>query len=126
MNGEDEDNIKWAAMALYGGGASTIVSTISSFILAMVMFPEAQRKAPEEIDGLIGSGRLPQFKDQDRLPYIQGIVKEIYRCAPVAPMDMAHMSKGDINYNGYLVPKGAYLLPATWWFCQGVRGSEFF
>ncbi len=34
-------------------------------------------------------------------------------------MGFPHMSKEDIDYNGYLVPNGAYLLSAIWWFYHG-------
>lgn len=35
----------------------------------MVHHPEAQRKAQQEIDAIVGQGRLPTFADRASLPY---------------------------------------------------------
>jgi cytochrome P450 len=53
------------------------VATISSFLLALALYPEVQIHAQEELDHLIG--RLPTFDDRPTLPYIEGIVKETLR-----------------------------------------------
>ena len=56
------------------------------FMLAMVLFPDTQRKAQEELDVVVGRGRLPTFDDLESLVYIQAIVKEILRWHPVGPL----------------------------------------
>ena len=45
----------------------------------MVRHPEVYRKAQEEIDRVVGPDRLPDFDDRDSLPYLNAIVKEVYR-----------------------------------------------
>ncbi len=45
----------------------------------MVLHPEIVHKAQEEIDSVVGSDRLPQFSDREKLPYIEGIVQESLR-----------------------------------------------
>lgn len=45
----------------------------------MMQFPNVQRIAQEEIDKVIGGGRLPTFEERDVLPYLTAIVKEILR-----------------------------------------------
>lgn len=52
----------------------------------MTLFPDVQRRAHEEIDRVVGSKRLPEFSDQENLPYITAIVKEILRWAPPFPL----------------------------------------
>ncbi|KJZ68017.1 hypothetical protein HIM_12592 [Hirsutella minnesotensis 3608] len=115
---DDEDAIKWTAATLYIAGSDTMVSSLSSFILAMVLFPDVQRRAQDEIDCVVGSSRLPRLQDRDKLPYIKALVKEVFRWLPPGPMGIAHMSEEDSISNGYLIPKGAILLPAIWWFCH--------
>lgn len=61
-------------------------STLSTFFLVMTLFPEVQRRAHMDIDRVVGSGRLPDFADQDSLPYITAIVKETLRWAPPLPL----------------------------------------
>jgi hypothetical protein len=47
--------------------------------LALVLYPEAQTRGQEELDRVIGVGRLPTFDDQPNLPYIEFLVKETLR-----------------------------------------------
>ena len=116
LSQEDEQAVIWTAASLYGAAADTTVITLTIFTLAMVMFPDAQQKAQEEIDRVVGRDRLPSFKDRDQLPYVNGLVKETMRWWPIAPMGFPHTATEDIEYNGMYIPKGATLLPAVWWF----------
>ena len=47
--------------------------------LAMILFPEVQKKAQAELDDIIGSERLPTLSDRQSLPYLEALVKEIHR-----------------------------------------------
>lgn len=85
------------------------------FFLAMTVYPSVQRKAQEELDRVIGPDRLPGFQDRENLPYINAVVKEVLRWHPVAPLALPHMTTEDDIYEGYLIPKGALLLPNVWY-----------
>ncbi|KAG5646917.1 hypothetical protein DXG03_001993 [Asterophora parasitica] len=52
----------------------------------MVLYPDVQRKARDEIVKVVGRGRLPDFKDRDKLPYIEALLQELLRWNPVAPL----------------------------------------
>ncbi|KAI0849530.1 cytochrome P450 [Daldinia vernicosa] len=116
LRGDDEAAIKRTAAAMYAGGADTTVTAVTSFILAMVKFPEVQREAQEAIDLLIGSDRLPNLADRAKLPYVEALVKEVFRWSPIAPLGIPHAMSEDTAYGGYLIPKGAVLVPMIWWF----------
>lgn len=45
----------------------------------MVLYPECQAKAHEELDAVVGSGRLPEFYDRDSLPYLECLLQEVLR-----------------------------------------------
>ncbi|KAM0293698.1 hypothetical protein HYE67_007906 [Fusarium culmorum] len=111
-----EADIKRTAAIMYAGGADTTVSTIQSFILAMMVYPEVLKKAQAEIDNVIGPDRLPGFEDRENLPYINGMVKESLRWMPAVPMGAAHKADDDIYYGDLCIPKGSFLLPNVWWF----------
>ena len=49
----------------------------------MVLNPDVQRRAQEEIDKEVGLDRLPSFIDKPNLPYIECIMKEVLRCGAV-------------------------------------------
>ena len=63
-------------------GVDTTSSTIGTFFLAMVCYPEAQKEAQAELDNVL-NGRLPEHNDFASLPYLSALVKEVYRCAAV-------------------------------------------
>ena len=68
------------------------VTALESFILAMTMYPEVQRKAQAEIDHVIGKTRLPVHSDEPSLPYLQAVLKEVLRWHPVAPLGVSSSS----------------------------------
>ncbi|KLO15926.1 cytochrome P450 oxidoreductase OrdA-like protein [Schizopora paradoxa] len=108
---EDESCIKWAAASIYGGGSDTTVSITYSFYLAMMLHPEIQRKAQEEIDRVVGTDRLPTIEDQPNLPYVAALVKETLRWYAILPMGLPHIMSQDEIFKGYLLPKGALIMP---------------
>lgn len=48
---------------------SQTITVVSHFLLAMMLHPETQRKAQQELDSVVGTDRLPTFEDRERLPY---------------------------------------------------------
>ena len=52
----------------------------------MVLHPDVQRKAQKQLDDVVGTDRLPEFKDIAFLPYVEAIVKELFRWHPVTPL----------------------------------------
>jgi cytochrome P450 len=83
---EEEYTLMWAAGSMFGGGTDTTVSAIIGFVLCMALFPEVQKRAQDEIDGVTGGKRLPLLSDISNLPYVQCVVREVNRWNPVAPM----------------------------------------
>ncbi|CAA7266298.1 unnamed protein product [Cyclocybe aegerita] len=81
-----EHDIKWLSTSMYAGGADTTVSSIRAFFLAMVLYPNAMRKAQEEIDSVVGPERLPKSSDRDNLPYTNALIMEVMRWHAVAPL----------------------------------------
>lgn len=55
-------------------------ATLVTFFLMMTLNQDVQKKAQDAIDSIIGSDRLPTIDDRARLPYIDCILKEIFRC----------------------------------------------
>lgn len=62
------------------------VSSISFLFLALVISPQVQKRAQEELDMVVGRDRLPTFDDRPRLPYIDAICRELLRWQMVTPM----------------------------------------
>ena len=54
-------------------------SMLQVFILAIVLFPEAQKKAQSIIDVMVGTSRLPACTDRLSLKYIDAVLRETLR-----------------------------------------------
>nr|ANC28041.1 cytochrome P450 [Polyporus umbellatus] len=115
---EHVDDIKGIAVALLGAGSDTTFTAIKTFVLAMVLYPDVQKKAQEEIDRVVGSDRLPDFEDRDNLPYVEGVFKEVFRWNATVPLGIPHRSSGSDVFDGYDIPEGAMIMPNIWWMTQ--------
>ncbi|KAF5379921.1 hypothetical protein D9757_007237 [Collybiopsis confluens] len=114
---EDEEfNFKWVTLAFVLAGTDTSYGSLSSFVLAMALNPEVQRKAQAEIDAIVGHSRLPTFKDREDLPYVEGLVREVYRYNPVGPIASPHRltTEADDIYRDWLIPRGSIVIANSW------------
>ncbi|KAF4571188.1 hypothetical protein EYR36_008517 [Pleurotus pulmonarius] len=86
LSQQDHDDLRDVAAIMYGAGAETTTSVLGIFFMAMLVNPECQRLAQEEIDRVVGKERLPTFEDRPSLPYIECVVREILRWNPIFPL----------------------------------------
>ncbi|KAJ8086181.1 hypothetical protein PM082_005004 [Marasmius tenuissimus] len=99
----------------------------------MTLHPEVLKKAQTEIDTVIGNDRLPGIEDRGQLPYIDALVKEVFRWNSVVPLGkflldaftkhfelkidrigVPHRSVQDDVHEGYFIPKGSLIIPNIW------------
>ncbi|KAK7443229.1 hypothetical protein VKT23_015827 [Stygiomarasmius scandens] len=78
-----EDIIKWCAVGLHAGAADTTVSAMTSFILLMALHPGVQKRAQAELNDCIGANQMPRVPDLMKLRYLNAVMKEVLRYAPV-------------------------------------------
>ncbi|KAJ7457987.1 cytochrome P450 [Mycena galericulata] len=115
ISGNDRDLLLWASASLFGGGADTTVAAISSFFLAMALYPEVQSTAQAEIDRVVTSNkRLPQFSDRPNLPYVECVMREVLRWNPIGPLGLPHLLTKDDIYRGYHLPAGSIVMVNVW------------
>ncbi|KAH7342111.1 cytochrome P450 [Rhizoctonia solani] len=117
---EADEDAKQVAITLIGGmffvrwRISRTVNTLMMCFLAMVLYPDVQKKAQQELDTVIGDNRLPSFKDQDQLGCIERIIQETLRWHPVSALGTPHTCQEDDTYKGYRIPKGAIVAGNVW------------
>ncbi|KAL4259189.1 cytochrome P450 family protein [Pleurotus pulmonarius] len=100
-------DIKGSAAVIFAAGGETTWASLETFFLAMLHYPDVQKKGQEEIDRVIGPDRLPTFDDFDSLPYVQCVTQEILRWHPAGPLGVPHRSTEDDTYRGMFIPKGS-------------------
>lgn len=101
------EHLCYALGDLYVAGVHTSKMVMEIFVLASILYPDAVKKAHEELDSVIGSERLPSFEDMERLPYVSAFIVELLRWKPISPIAVPHAVTQDDEYMGYFVPKGA-------------------
>ena len=95
----------------------------------MLLSPDIQKKARDQLDSVLGRDRLPTFEDRPSLPYVDAVCKEVLRWHPVLPAGkssvtlhancrsivmsipsslagLPHMATQDDVYEGFFIPKG--------------------
>ncbi|TFY50489.1 hypothetical protein EVG20_g11487, partial [Dentipellis fragilis] len=104
----------WLAGTMYIGGSETSATMLPWFLIAMLLYPEVQQRAQDEIDTVVGRSRAPNFADFDQLPYIQAVVKELLRWRSPVLLGIPHTTSEDDWYDGMFIPKGTSCLPHIW------------
>lgn len=85
-------------------GSETTSASLNTAILLLGAHPNIQKIARAELDRVVGSQRLPTFADEDALPYIRAMVKEVLRMRPVTTIGSPHYTTKALEYNGYYIP----------------------
>jgi cytochrome P450 len=113
-------DLKGAAGAISIAGGNTTWSTIIVCILNLMLNPEVQAKAREELDAVLGVAadgapvRLPTFEDRPQLRYLEWVLQETTRWAPLSPVGVPHATVADDTYRGYDIPAGTVVFANAW------------
>ncbi|KAG2083365.1 cytochrome P450 CYP2 subfamily [Suillus discolor] len=110
----DEDTMKAVALTGYAVGMDTTASTLQTFLLIMVLYPDIQAHARAEIDRVVRHDKMPCLDDRASMPYLDAILREVPRWYPVAPLGIPHATSNDDVYDGYFIPKGAMVMVNQW------------
>ncbi|KAH9837533.1 cytochrome P450 monooxygenase [Rhodofomes roseus] len=114
MSAYDEADVKGAANIVYGAGTDTTATVLTAFLLAIVLHPEALKKAQAEIDSVVGTERLPELGDRQSLPYFDVLLKEVYRWHPPVPLVIPRLVTEEDTYRSYTIPAGSVVMPNIW------------
>ncbi|XP_053603696.1 probable cytochrome P450 304a1 [Plodia interpunctella] len=85
--------------------ASTAASVLTLLLERLVIQPELQDGMQEEVDRVVGSGRLPNLDDRQNMPYTEACIRESMRFDTQIPFGVPHRATRDTVFNGYHIPK---------------------
>ena len=95
-------------------GSEITAGALSWWCRAMLAYPQTQARVQEELDVVVGRGRLPSFADRPHLPYTHAMVKEVLRWRLLLPFGIPHLVTADDWYEGIFIPKGTICFPNIW------------
>ena len=91
-------------------GTDTSAQTVNWFLLLMANHPDAQARAHEELDRVVGRDALPTVEDRTRLPFLFACLAESMRYRTIGPLGLPHKASQDTEIGGYLIPSGTQVL----------------
>ncbi|PYH79567.1 cytochrome P450 [Aspergillus uvarum CBS 121591] len=98
-------------MELEMASSITLTFTLCNVVKIMLAHPEEMHQVQTEIDGRIGSSRLPTSTDLPHLPYLHAVIKECARLHPMLPLGFLHAPTEDDVYCGFRIPRDALIIP---------------
>ncbi|XP_050418754.1 cytochrome P450 2D3 [Patella vulgata] len=102
-----DGNIRRVILDLYFAGSDTTSTTLDWAVLFMVLHPEVQKKCQEEIDSVVGDGRMVNWSDKSKMSYNEATLLEVQRLGNAVPMSLPHTTDKDTIVKGYLIPEGS-------------------
>jgi cytochrome P450 len=89
----------------------TTANTIRWALVYLLRDPAIQTLVWNEINSVVGIGRLPCLQDCPKLPYTEAFIMEVQRHGNLLPISVAHAASRDTNFRGYRIPADAMLFP---------------
>ncbi|KAK6944490.1 Cytochrome P450 [Dillenia turbinata] len=109
-----EDTIIGLLWDMITAGMDTTAISVEWAMAEAVKHPRVQKKAQEELDRVVGSGRVMTESDFSNLPYLQSVAKEALRLHPPTPLMLPHRANANVKIGGYDIPKGSNVHVNVW------------
>ncbi|KAF8264111.1 cytochrome P450 [Lactarius quietus] len=107
---QEQEKLDWEDLCMLSavftlGGVHSTSGVVLWFLALISSHPDVQEKAHAELDTVIGRDYWPSTEDEQRLPYVRAIIKEVERAHSPFWMATPHYSTEDFVYNGMYIPK---------------------
>lgn len=89
--------------------ASAVQAVLTMLVERLLLQPEIQDKLHEEIDRVVGNGRLPNLDDRKNMPYTEACLREMMRFDTLVPLGVPHRAIVDTTIGGYHVPENSMI-----------------
>ncbi|PWY89944.1 putative cytochrome P450 [Aspergillus heteromorphus CBS 117.55] len=108
------EDVSYSLGELYVAGIYTTKMVLETFVTTCVDHMDVVRKAQNELDSVVGTERLPNFGDMDRLLFVGAFISELVRWKPISPIGVPHAVIQDDEYLGFRIPKDATIIANQW------------
>ncbi|XP_024974215.1 7-ethoxycoumarin O-deethylase-like [Cynara cardunculus var. scolymus] len=110
----DQTHLKGMFLDLFVAGTDTTSNSLEWAMTEVLRNPHTMTKAKEELEQVIGKGKIIEEADIMRLPYLSCIVKETLRIHPPVPFLIPRKIEHEVELNGYTVPRDTQVLVNVW------------
>lgn len=106
----DHETVRGVVMDMLFAGAETQSSTLEWAMAFLIRNPGVMKQVQAELDGVVGTERVVQESDLEKLPYLEAVVKEVMRVKPGAPIGINHESREPRQVAGHYLPAKTRLI----------------
>ena len=89
-------------------GSDTTSSSLTWFLLYMVLYPDIQEKVQREINFVVNNDRLPNWKDARNMPYLQATLCEVVRASGISGVGGTNVIR-EVKIADYHIPEGTFV-----------------
>ncbi|XP_076679748.1 putative cytochrome P450 303a1 isoform X2 [Andrena cerasifolii] len=95
---------------MFLAGSETTSNSLGFCFQYLILYPNVQKKAQEEIDRVVGRDRPPTLEDRTNMTYMNAIVLESLRMFMGRTLNVPHRALRDTSILGYKIPKDTMLI----------------
>ncbi|KAJ8667478.1 hypothetical protein QAD02_009141 [Eretmocerus hayati] len=106
----DDDQLVMILVDILLAGLNITATTLDFLFLTMLINQDSQRLLHDEIDRVIGQDRLPNMNDKANMPYLEAVILESQRLAPVVPVIGPRRVLRDTELLGYHIPRESFVI----------------
>ncbi|KAK8499330.1 hypothetical protein V6N13_010627 [Hibiscus sabdariffa] len=106
--------VKGMLSEMFIAGTETTSSTVEWGMSEILRNPEVHKKLVQELDQVVGKDRFMVESDIPNLPYLQAIVKEVFRLHPGVPLIIPRRTNEACEVAGYQIPKHCIVYVNVW------------
>jgi cytochrome P450 len=107
--GMTDEQLRDEVMTLFLAGHETTANALTWAFYLLAQNPEAESRLHEELDAVLGRGRLPNAEDYAALRYTEMVVSETMRLYPPA-WAVGRLALEDHEVGGFAIPRGSLVL----------------
>ncbi|KAK4491814.1 hypothetical protein RD792_002590 [Penstemon davidsonii] len=108
------NEIKHLLLDLFLGGTDTTSNTVDWAMTELLLNPSKMSNLKNELNLAVGKGKKVEESDISKLPYLQAVIKEVFRFHPPAPFLIPHKADADIEIDGYMISRNTQVIINVW------------
>ncbi|XP_060042857.1 cytochrome P450 1B1 [Erinaceus europaeus] len=113
-HGADDEDVLSTVTDIFGASQDTLSTALQWLLILLTRYPDVQARLQEELDHVVGRGRLPSLEDQPQLPYVTAFLAEAMRFSSFVPVTIPHATTASASVLGYHIPKDTVIFVNQW------------
>ncbi|KAF8084348.1 hypothetical protein N665_0721s0005 [Sinapis alba] len=108
------ENVKAMILDIVVPGTDTAAAVVVWAMTYLIKYPEAMKKAQDEVRNVVGDKGYVSEEDIPNLPYLKAVIKESLRLEPVIPILLHRETIADAKIGGYDIPAKTIIQVNAW------------